>query len=72
MVTVWGVENFFWIALDGDGLANYNHFGEFGLPKERMVTAESGMRFGIRSQIIAKKITCLTFLKKTLKTTYIF
>ena len=53
MVTVWGVENFFWIAL-GDGLsgvANYSHFREFVLLKEMMVTAESYARLGmIRSQ----------------------
>lgn len=75
MITIWGVENFFWIPL-GDGLsgiANYDHFRQFGLLKERMVTAESDVKFSIiRSLKIANEITGVTFLKKTLKTTYIF
>jgi len=38
-----------------------------------MVTAESDVKFSIiRSLKIAHEITGVTFLKKTLKTTYIF
>jgi len=53
IVAVWGVEDFFWIAL-ADGLfriLNYNHFQQFGLLKERMITAKSDAKFSmIRSQ----------------------